>query len=670
MKALVDGLNRHARLYYVEDRPELPDAEYDRLFRELEALEAAHPDLISPDSPTQRVGSAPAEGFAPAPHRVPMLSLDNAMNEAEFRAFDERVRRWLGSDASVAYLGEPKLDGAGVELVYEAGMLVLAATRGDGRTGEDVTANLRQVWSVPMRLATAQPIPSRVSVRGEVILPLAAFERLNRARIERGDEAFANPRNAAAGSLRQLHDVDRRRLGALEFRAYAIGEGVPEGIETQGAILDTLRAFGFHVSEECARCDDLEAALAFHARLLEAREDLPYETDGAVFKVDRLDLQRELGELPRAPRWAIAFKFPPRQELTVVEAIEVQVGRTGALTPVARLRPVRVGGVTVSSASLHNQDELDRKDVRIGDAVIVQRAGDVIPQIVGVVPSQRPPGTTPFRIPARCPVCGTDVVRVAGEAVTRCPGLDCPAKLENRLLHAAQRRALDIDGLGEELVHQLVARGLVTRPSDLFTLDAGTLAALPRMGEKSATSLLASLARARSTTLARLLFSLGIPHVGEGVADLLATHFGDLDPLASASADEIDAVPGIGETIARAVADYFAAPGHRDEIERLRAHGVHWPRGAARRSDGPLAGKTFVLTGTLAGRTREAAKTALEALGARVAGSVSKKTSAVVAGADPGSKQTKAQELGVPILDEAAFERLLEAPEDGIAPPE
>lgn len=659
------ALNRHARLYYAEDRPEVPDAEYDRLFRELEALEAAHPDLVSPDSPTQRVGHGPAEGFAPAPHRVPMLSLDNAMNEAEFRAFDERVRRLLGSDEPVAWLGEPKLDGAGVELVYEAGTLAVAATRGDGRTGEDVTANLRLVWSVPLRLTPGVPPPARVSVRGEAILPLAAFERLNRARVARGDEAFANPRNAAAGSLRQLHDVDRRRLGALEFRAYAIGEGVPDGVETQAAILETLRSWGFRVSDECERCEDVGAAVAFHARLLAARGGLAYETDGAVFKVDRLDLQRELGELPRAPRWAIAFKFPPRQEMTTVDAIEVQVGRTGALTPVAKLRPVRVGGVTVSSASLHNQDELDRKDVRIGDAVIVQRAGDVIPQIVSVVLAQRPPGTAPFRLPAHCPVCGTEAVRAAGEAVTRCPSLDCPAKLENRLLHVAQRRALDIDGLGEELVHQLVTRGIVSRPSDLFALDAATLAALPRMGEKSAASLVASIARAQSTTLARFLFALGIPHVGEGVAELLAAHFGDLDPLAGASVEEIDAVPGIGETIARAVVEWFAQPVHREEVALLRERGVRWPRGEARSSDGPLVGKTFVLTGTLEGRSREAARAALEALGARVASSVSKKTSYVVAGTDPGSKLAKAKELGVPILDETALTHLLSDLERG-----
>jgi DNA ligase (NAD+) len=661
MDALVDDLNRHARLYFVEDRPEISDAEYDRLFRELQQLEAAHPEWVRPDSPSQRIGPAPAGGFAPAEHRVPMLSLDNAMDEAEMRSFDERVRRLLGHEKAVAYMGEPKLDGAGIELVYEDGRLAVGATRGDGRVGEDVTQNLRHVFSIPAALAKGGPRhPGRLSVRGEVILPLAAFERLNAARLARGEEAFANPRNAAAGSLRQLQNVDRRRLGALEFRAYALGEGVPATVRTQADVLDALRAWGFHVSRESRRCEDLDAALAYHAELLALRPSLPYETDGAVFKVDRLDLQDELGSLPRSPRWAIAFKFPPQQETTVVEAIDVQVGRTGALTPVAKLRPVRVGGVTVSNASLHNQDEVERKDVRVGDTVVVQRAGDVIPQIVMVVKAKRPHGTHPFKLPSRCPVCHTKVVRVEGEAVTRCPSLDCPAKLENRVLHMAGRRALDIDGLGDELVHQLVAKGLVRHPSDVFALTREQLADLERMGARSAANLVASLERARRTTLSRLLLALGIPHVGEGVADLLASHFGDLEPLAEASAEEIDAVPGIGETIAKSVAEFFADRRHRDEIARLRDLGLTWPKGTPRRrGEGPLAGKTFVLTGTLARWSREEATDRIESAGGRVTGSVSKKTSYVVAGEDPGSKLDKAKTLGVPVLDEAGLERLL-----------
>ncbi len=658
---LTDELNRHTRLYYVYDRPEISDAEYDRLTRELEALEADWPELKRPDSPTERIGPPPAEGFAPARHLVPMLSLDNAMDESEMRAFDERVRRILGSDAPVEYAGEPKLDGAGVELVYESGRLAVGATRGDGRVGEEVTANLRLVLTIPSSLADKGPKPPRhVSVRGEVILPIAAFERLNRKRVARGEEPFANPRNAAAGSLRQLHDIDRERLRSLEFRAYAVGEGVPAGVRTQMQVLATLRGWGFVVSAESALCADVDKTIAYHARMLKKRDALPIESDGTVFKVDRLDLQTELGELPRSPRWAIAYKFPPQQETTIVEDIDVQVGRTGALTPVAKLRPVRVGGVTVSSASLHNQDELNRKDVRVGDTVLIQRAGDVIPQIVLVVKEKRPRGTHPFHLPVKCPVCGARVVRLEGEAVTRCTNLDCPAQLKNNVLHMASRGALDVDGLGEKLVDQLVDRGLVKRVSDIFSLDADTFAGLDRMGEKSAANLVAALEGARDTTLPRFLLALGIGHVGETVADLLARHFRDLDPLMHASIEEIDAVPGIGGAIAESVARFFADPRNAAEVNRLRQHGVRWPKGSpAPPREGPLVGKTFVLTGTLQGMTREEAKTRIEAAGGRVAGSVSKKTDYVVAGEEPGSKLAKAQELGISVLDESGFEALL-----------
>jgi len=658
---LTDELNRHTRLYYVYDRPEISDAEYDRLTRELEALEADWPELKRPDSPTERIGPPPAEGFAPARHLVPMLSLDNAMDESEMRAFDERVRRILGSDAPVEYAGEPKLDGAGVELVYESGRLAVGATRGGGRVGEEVTANLRLVLTIPSSLADKGPKPPRhVSVRGEVILPIAAFERLNRKRVARGEEPFANPRNAAAGSLRQLHDIDRERLRSLEFRAYAVGEGVPAGVRTQMQVLATLRGWGFVVSAESALCADVDKTIAYHARMLKKRDALPIESDGTVFKVDRLDLQTELGELPRSPRWAIAYKFPPQQETTIVEDIDVQVGRTGALTPVAKLRPVRVGGVTVSSASLHNQDELNRKDVRVGDTVLIQRAGDVIPQIVLVVKEKRPRGTHPFHLPVKCPVCGARVVRLEGEAVTRCTNLDCPAQLKNNVLHMASRGALDVDGLGEKLVDQLVDRGLVKRVSDIFSLDADTFAGLDRMGEKSAANLVAALEGARDTTLPRFLLALGIGHVGETVADLLARHFRDLDPLMHASIEEIDAVPGIGGAIAESVARFFADPRNAAEVNRLRQHGVRWPKGSpAPPREGPLVGKTFVLTGTLQGMTREEAKTRIEAAGGRVAGSVSKKTDYVVAGEEPGSKLAKAQELGISVLDESGFEALL-----------
>jgi DNA ligase (NAD+) len=658
---LVRELQRHDRLYHALDRPEISDAEYDRLLRELLELEAAHPELRRPDSPTQRVGAAPAEGFAPVPHAVAMLSLDNAMDEAELRVFDERVRRLLGRESAVAYLAEPKLDGASIELIYEDGVLAIGATRGDGRTGEDVTANLKLCPSLPLALAGPPKPAPRVSVRGEIILPIAAFERLNARRLSQELEVFANPRNAAAGSLRQLHDVDRARLRALEFRAYALAEGIPAGVRTQADVLRTLAGWGFVVSEESEACADIDAVIAHHARLLERRARLPMEIDGTVAKVDELALQEELGSLPRSPRWAIAVKFPPQQETTVVEAIEVNVGRTGALTPVARLRPVRVGGVTVSSASLHNQDEIERKDVRVGDTVLIQRAGDVIPQIVEVIVAKRPLEEPPrYVLPAQCPVCAAPTLRLEGEAVTRCPNLDCPAQLKNNLRHLASRGALDIEGLGEKLIDQLVERGVVKRLSDALLLDAAAFAGLERMGERSAANLAKSLARAKETTLARFLIALGIRHVGEGVAELLARRFGDLDPLLAASQAELEAVQGIGPTIAESVARFFADARNAAEVQRFREAGVRWPRSEpALAPSGPLLGKRFVLSGGLAGMTRIEARRRIEALGGKVAASISKQTDYLVAGTDPGSKLAKAQELEVEILDEAALEKLL-----------
>jgi DNA ligase (NAD+) len=658
---LTSALNRHNRLYYTLDQPEISDAEYDRLLRELQELEREHPGLARPDSPSQRVGAPPAEGFAEVEHRVPMLSLDNAMSREEMVAFDERVRRLLETKEPVEYLGEPKLDGAGVELVYEKGRLTVGSTRGDGVKGEDVTANLRQSHSIPLALdAQRGRIPERVSVRGEIALPIAAFERLNARRLDREQEPFANPRNAAAGSLRQLHDIDTDRLRALEFRAYAVGEGLPKGVETQAEVLALLADWGFLVSGESRTCRGVEDVLAYHEHMLEIRDAQRIEIDGTVIKVNRLAQQRELGELSRSPRWAIAVKFPPQQETTAVEAIEVQVGRTGALTPVAKLTPVHVGGVTVASASLHNQDEIDRKDVRVGDTVIVQRAGDVIPQIVKVVKSKRPRQTRKFRLPARCPVCRAPTVRLENEVVTRCPNLDCPAQIKNNLRHLASRGALDVEGLGEKLVDQLVEQGLVKRLSDLFRLDAPTLAELDRMGAKSAANLVAGLERARETTLPRFLIALGIRDVGEGVADLVARHFGDLDPILSASREELEAIEGVGPTIAESIERFFADPRNIDEIAQLRELGVRWPASApAAKLRGPLSGKTFVLTGTLEGVPRAVAKRRLEALGGKVSSAVSSKTDYVVAGADPGSKLAKAEKLGVEVLDLAAFEALL-----------
>jgi DNA ligase (NAD+) len=657
---LIAEINRHDALYYLCDQPEIADSEYDRLHRELAELESAWPDLVRPDSPTQRVGALAGDtSFAPFEHRVPMLSLDNAMDEAEFRAFDERVRRLLGSESPVEYAAELKLDGAAVELVYENGKLAAGGTRGDGRVGEDVTANLRHVLSIPRALAHVRP--PRASVRGEVVLPRRAFRRLNRLREERGDEPFVNPRNAAAGSLRQREDVDVERLRSLEFRAYGVAEGLPAGIATQAAALGVLRDWGFQVSAECAVCADVDEALAFYRRVLEARDQLPIEVDGAVFKLNRIAWQQEIGNLPRSPRWAIAFKFPPQQATTVIEAIDIQVGRTGALTPVAKLAPVFVGGVTVSNATLHNQDEVERKDVRVGDTVVVQRAGDVIPQIVAVVMSKRRRGARRWRMPSHCPVCKSPAVRLEGEAVTRCANLDCPAQLVNNVRHFASRAALDIEGLGDKLVQQLVEQGHITRISDVFRLEAATLAGLERMGEKSAANRVAALERARETTFARFLYGLGIRHVGAGVAELLADHAGgDLDALMRAGEEQLDAIEGVGPTIAESLARFFADERNRREIADLIELGVTWPRGAPRRrGEGPLAGKTFVLTGTLPSLTRDEAKRRIEDAGGKVALSVSKKTSYVVAGAEPGGKLAKANELGVAVLDEAGLAALL-----------
>jgi DNA ligase (NAD+) len=660
LRALVDDLNRHLRLYHQLDAPEISDAEYDRRFRALEALER-ETGIVLPDSPTRRVGAPPAEGFAPAEHRVPMLSLDNAMSEAELRAFAERVQRQLDREGAVALLGEPKLDGLGVELVYERGELAVGSTRGDGRVGEDVTANLKQLVSVP--LALRGEAAERVSVRGEVVMTLNGFARLNKSRAARGLEPFVNPRNAAAGALRQLREIDAERMRALEFRAYAIGEGVPAGAARQRELVAALEAWGFLTSPGWRVCHDVEAALAYYGELLAERAALPMEIDGVVFKVDDLALQRDLGELARVPRWAIAFKFPAHQETTVIEEIFASVGRTGAITPVAKLRPVFVGGVTVSNASLHNQDEIDRKDVRVGDTVVIQRAGDVIPQIVSVVLAARPADAQPYKLPRACPACGTEVVRAAGDAVTRCPNRGCPAKLKNRLLHLAGRGALDVDGLGEKIVTQLLERELVTTLPDVFALDEATLARLERMGEKSAANLVASLARAKQTTLPRFLVALGIPEVGENVAELLAAHFGDLDALMSASAEQLTAIDGVGPVIAERVAHFFADDVHRAEVARFRELGVRWPalpkREPGAGAEGPLAGKTFVLTGTLPTLSRADAEARIKAAGGSVTGSVSKKTSYVVAGEAAGSKLRKAAELGVAVIDEAQLLAML-----------
>ena len=670
-ESLAEEIRHHDALYFQDDSPELTDAAYDVLRRELIDLETRFPSLQTPASPTQHVGAAPTGAFATAKHRSPMLSLDNAMTEDEMRAFDARVAKGLGDGAAggVGYVAEPKLDGSGIELIYENGRFVKGLTRGDGQTGEDVTANLGYLASIPKRLASGAR-PKVASVRGEIVLPLAAFESLNTARIEREQRPFENPRNAAAGSLRQIHDIDQERLRSLEFRAYALAEGRPRACKKQSEVLEVLRDWGFIVSPEVQPCRGIDEVISYHEKLLGLRGQLPVEIDGTVFKIDRLSQQNELGSLARAPRWAIAFKFPPEQAETVLEGIDIQVGRTGALTPVARLRPVRVGGVTVSNASLHNQDELERKDLRIGDRIVIQRAGDVIPQVVRVRLDLRHEALAEgLRLerptaPTHCPICSTPAVRLEGEAITRCANIDCPAQLKNNLRHLAGRSALDIDGLGQKLVDQLVEAELVTRLSDLFALELDQLAGLERMADKSANNLIASLERARQTTLPRFLIALGIRHVGATIAELLADHFGTVDGLLAGEEIEIAAIEGIGPIIAESVARFLQDASNREEIKRFGKLGVvieSMPSpglASNAKGSGPLDDLIFVLTGTLS-QPRGEWKARIEAAGGKVTASVSRKTSYVVAGSDPGSKVTKASKLGVEVLDEAGLADLL-----------
>ena len=665
LQALRAEIEYHNHRYYVLDDPVIPDAEYDRLMRELLDLEAAWPDLVTPDSPSQRVGAQPLKEFREVQHALPMLSLNNAFADADVVAFDRRVREGLGRpEAVIEYAAEPKFDGLAIALHYAHGRLVQGATRGDGYSGEDVTANLRTVHSIPLALP-ASDAPAWLEVRGEVLMLKRDFQRLNEEAHARGGKVFANPRNAAAGSLRQLDPAitARRRL---TFRAYGIGR--VEGGDlppTHAGIMDWLARLRFPVAAERRVVRGVDGLLAYFRELGAKRHDLPYEIDGAVYKVNDLTDQARLGFVARAPRFAIAHKYPAQEELTVVEAIEVNVGRTGALTPVARLRPVFVGGVTVSNATLHNQDEIDRKDVRVGDSVIVRRAGEVIPEVVSVVLERRPVPEPPrFDILQHypvCPECGSRVVRGEGEAVMRCTGgLYCPAQRKLALLHFAGRRAMDIEGLGEKLVDQLVDRGLVHTAADLYRLDLNTLASLERMAEKSAGNLLAAIDKSKRTSLARFVYALGIPNVGEATARDLARHFGSLDALLDADVEALQQVPDVGPVVARSIADFFAEAHNRQVIRALRAAGVHWPEGSGQPpQQGPLAGKTFVLTGTLPTLSRDQAKEMIEAAGGKVSGSVSSKTDYVVAGADPGSKLAKAEALGVPILDEDGLLALL-----------
>lgn len=659
---LREDIEQHNYRYYVLDDPLIADAEFDRLFRELQDLEAAHPELLTADSPTQRVGGAPAAEFKQATHRQPMLSLNNAFEDAEVEAFDRRIREALEIDV-VEYAVEPKFDGLAISLVYEKGVLIRGATRGDGYTGEDVTANLRTVRSIPLHLPAGAP--EILEVRGEVLMLREDFEQLNRNQQANDAKLFANPRNAAAGSLRQL---DSRITAGRKLTFYAYGLGYAEGLsefESHRQVIDFFKKKRFLVASECAVVKGVAGLLDYYRRIGAAREGLPYDIDGVVYKVNSLKAQQQLGFVSRAPRFAVAHKFPAEEAGSIVLGIDIQVGRTGALTPVARLQPVFVGGVNVTNATLHNEDEVRRKDVHVGDTVVVRRAGDVIPEVVRVSkPGPRRPEDR-FEMPALCPVCESQVVRSEGEAIARCSGgLYCSAQRKQALLHFASRRAMDIEGLGERLVDQLVDLDLVRTPADLYSLDDQRLAGLDRMAEKSAANITAAISKSKNTTLARLIYSLGIRNVGESTARDLAAHFGNLDALMQAGIEDLQLVPDVGPVVAESVAQFFSESHNREVISGLLDAGVHYEAAAQRpAATGAAAGRIFVLTGTLPNLTRDEAKARIEAAGGRVTGSVSKKTDFVVAGDEAGSKLEKAQALGLAVLDEQGLLALLDKKE-------
>ena len=669
VRALRAAIEEHNYAYHVLDSPTVPDAEYDRLLRRLEELEAANPELVTPDSPSQRVGSAPASELKPVTHLRAMLSLENCFNEEELAAFDKRVSSRLAATGieagTVRYVAEPKLDGAAVSFLYEHGALKLAATRGDGTTGEDVTHSVRTIQAIPLRLRGPK-VPALLEVRGEVYMPRAGFEKFNRQAAARGEKTFVNPRNAAAGSIRQL-DPKLAAARPLDVFIYGIGEvrgwTLPA---THGDVLVALRGFGFKTSPDWELVSGIQGCLAYYSNIGRKRANLPYDIDGVVYKVDNLAWQEALGFVSRAPRWAIAHKFPAQEEMTKVLGIEFQVGRTGAVTPVARLKPTFVGGVTVSNATLHNFDELNRKDVRVGDTVIIRRAGDVIPEVVQVVSARRPQNAVPVAVPTKCPVCGSEVVRVEGEAIARCSGgLFCPAQRKETIRHFASRSAMDIEGLGEKLVDQLVDAGLVSNPADVYDLTLEKLVELERMGEKSAKNLLEALEKSKQTTFARFLYALGIRDVGEATAHALATHVGSLEDLMVADEERLQDVPDIGPVVAGHLRAFFGQRHNRDVIRRLREQGIHWPkpRKAAPVSSA-ISGKQVVLSGTLKSMSRDEAKAKLRALGAKVAGSVSHKTDIVIAGENAGSKLDKAVSLGIAVWEEAELlSRLGEEPQ-------
>ena len=662
IEKLREEIHFHNYRYYVLDDPVISDSAYDRLMRELEGLEKEYPHLVTPNSPTQRVGAPPLDKFEEVRHAVPMLSLANAFEEAEVREFDDRLKRFLKNTREIEYCTELKIDGIAVELIYENGHFVTGSTRGDGFVGENVTQNLKTVKSIPLALIPrkGEPLPSRLEVRGEVYLPLKAFQELNLSRERSGESLFANPRNAAAGSLRQLDSsITARR--PLDIFCHGIGQFTGAAIASQGELLDALQGWGFKINPHRRRCQNIDEFFDYYREMDELREKLPYEIGGVVIKVNSFRLQEALGTIARSPRWALAFKFKPKQATTKVLDIVVNVGRTGALTPTAVLDPVRVGGVTVSSATLHNQDEIDRKDVRIGDTVVVQRAGDVIPEVVRVIPEKRTGKEKKFRLPDRCPVCGSEVDRPEGEAVARCTGIACPAKLKETIFHFASRDAMNVDGLGEKIIEQLVDRGLIKDYADLYRLTLDDLLTLERMGPKLADNILTAIRNSKKTTLERLIYALGILHVGEHVAKLLAHEFSTLEGLSQASLENLTGIKGIGEQIAVSIVKFFDQKGNQKVIRKLKEFGVEYPSRTERprTKDLKLAGKSFVFTGGLKTLSRGEAESRVESLGGKASSSVSKKTDYVVVGEDPGSKYEKAKSLGVKVLTEEDFLELI-----------
>lgn len=657
LRAALDNYNYQ---YYVLDDPSVPDAEYDRLLRELQQIEAEHPELVSEDSPTQRVGAKPDNGFQEVTHELPMLSLDNAMSDDELVSFNKRIQDRLKTTDDIEYVCEPKLDGLAVSLLYENGQLVRGATRGDGATGENITLNVRTIRAIPLRLR-GKKTPERVEIRGEVYMPKFIFESLNKKAREEGRKVFANPRNAAAGSLRQLNpSITAKRQ--LSFYAYSMGlvSDDFELADTHYARLEQIKAFGLPVSSEVRVVDGVEGCLDYHQSILQKREQLAYEIDGVVNKVNSIELQQELGFVARAPRWAIAHKFPAQEEMTQLVGVDFQVGRTGALTPVARLEPVSVGGVTVSNATLHNMDEIERLDARIGDTVIIRRAGDVIPQVASVILEKRPSKAEIILTPEHCPICNSPVERTDGEAVIRCTGgLVCSAQRKESIKHFASRKAMDIDGLGDKLVEIFAEKDMIKSISDLYRLEASDIAALDRMGDKSAENLINALQHSKNTTLPKFLYSLGIREVGEVTAKNIAHHFLTLDAIIKASQEDLESVPDVGPIVAHHIRAFFDNEENIEQIKELKDLGVNWPDIEKKSDDElPLKGNTYVITGTLEGISRPEAKAKLETLGAKVSGSVSNKTTALIAGASAGSKLKKAKELGVEVLDQSFLDKL------------